>query len=118
MNMRPLQADMHDPDPLANRCDDRRVPERLVQLASAQATDSWNDPQHHMQRLRRLDLRPLPMQRTCTRSLRFASGAPALAAVAKQLLLRRLLPTSARARLGHAGSIATFDFIGKLKPPF
>ncbi|HEY0992774.1 MAG TPA: hypothetical protein VGD80_37225 [Kofleriaceae bacterium] len=59
VHVRALKTDVDDPDPLADRCSDRRVAHRLVQLTAAQAADRGHDAQHDMKPLLGPDLRPL-----------------------------------------------------------
>ncbi len=51
MHMRPLQADVDDPDPLADRDHDRRLAHRPVHLPPPQTANLRHDAQHDMQRI-------------------------------------------------------------------
>jgi hypothetical protein len=55
VNMRPLNADVHDPHPFAQRRNDRRVTHGLVERASTHVPDNRHDAHHDMQRVARLD---------------------------------------------------------------
>jgi hypothetical protein len=99
VDMGSLQADVHDPKPLAQRSDDRRLAHRLVHLASSQAANTGDDSHHDVERVSRLDLRPLLMPRTSPCVLRLAPGSLALPAAAKELLLNVPLARSLRRHL-------------------
>jgi hypothetical protein len=82
---------------------DGRVADRLVQLAPAQAAHLPNDPDHHVQRMVRLERRPrlVALPRAC--ALRLPARAAPLAATPEQLLLHVPLARSPRLRR-HAQS--------------
>jgi len=54
VHMVPLDADVHDPDPLAQRCRDRRLAHRLVQLSSTHVSNGLDHPHDDVQRKLRL----------------------------------------------------------------
>jgi hypothetical protein len=108
MHVGTLQADVHDPKPLAQRRGDRGVAHRLVQLAPPQAADRRRDPHHDVQRVIRLELRPrlVPFPRARTSGL--SPGAAPLAAAPEQLLLDvSPVPRALRLRRPHGSSITT-----------
>src|SRR5262245_52444552 len=82
MHVRPLDAEMDDPEraclgdvQLALQYRERRLAKRLVQIALAQAADVLGDPQHDVNREPRLQDRPLLV---CRASARFAWAADPL----------------------------------------
>jgi len=83
VNMRALQADVHDPDALAQASGDRRVAHGLVQCSSPHVADGCHDAQHDVQCLIRPDLRTRLMRRPGTCALRLAPCSFALTAASK-----------------------------------
>jgi hypothetical protein len=102
----PLDARMHDPDPLAHRGRDRRFAHGLVHRAAPQVADGGHDAHDDVQRVMWLERRPLLVPRSGTSALRLAPGALALAAMTEQLLLDMPLARPLRRRL-HMILIAT-----------
>jgi hypothetical protein len=98
VHVRPLDADVHDPDPLAERCRDRRLAHRLVQRPPPHVPDRGDDPQDDVQRKLRLHQRPLLVPRARAAALRFATRSLALATAPEQLLLYVPLARSPRSR--------------------
>jgi hypothetical protein len=107
VNMRTLDADVNDPDPLAHRRRDGRVTNCAVQLGSTKATDLGQHAQHDVQHVPRLDLRPPLVSGPRTRTRRLASGTSALAAPPEQLLLYVPLARRFRPVRRHIFCIAT-----------
>jgi hypothetical protein len=107
VNMRALQADVDDPEPLAQRRGDRGVAQRLVHRAPPQAPHLRRHPHHDVQRMVRLELRPrfMSLAGTCAPGLPPCT-AP-LAAAPKQLLLSSPPRLATRPRRPHTISITT-----------
>jgi hypothetical protein len=113
-----LQADVHDPDAFAQRRHDRRLAERLVHVAPAQASDGRNNTQHDVERMPQLDLGPLAVWRARSVALRLAACTPAFAAVLEQLLLNVSLAIPSRSGHRDIKSIAMSIAICKLIEQF
>ncbi len=58
VDMVSLQADMDDPDVLAERGGDRGTAHRLIQRTATEAADLRHDAHHDVQRLIGLEVRP------------------------------------------------------------
>jgi len=114
MDMRALQADVHDPDPLTDRGNDRRLAHRPVHQPAPQAADRRHDAQHDVQCMIRLHVGPLLVARSRALSLRRTPGTLALATSTEQLLLHVPLARPPRPRLRHPQQIATLTVNGKL----
>ena len=78
-----LQADMNDPESLAQRGGDGRMAYRLVQLPAPQATDRRHHAQHDVQRVIGLELRPPCVTHASARAFGLPSGAAPLASATK-----------------------------------
>jgi hypothetical protein len=98
VDVRPLQADVHDPEPLAHRRGDRGLAQRLVHPAPPQAPHRGHDPHHHMQRVVPLEGRPCLVPLPRPRSPRLSPGPAPLAATPEQLLLDMSLSRTLRRR--------------------
>jgi len=108
VHVRPLDADVHDPDPFAQRRRDRRLAHGLVQRPPAHVSDGGNYPHDDVQRKLRLDQRPLLVTRSCTAPIRLAASSLALATAPEQLLLHMPPAGSLRPRRRcHGWEIAT-----------
>src|SRR5215475_12036147 len=103
--MRPLNADVHDPEPLTNRSHHRRIAHCLVHGSSSQIPDGIHHPHHHVERMSWLDHRPRVVLRARPLSLRLPTRTLALPAPPKQLLLHMPLALSLRPRRFHLPSI-------------
>ena len=103
VNVRALDADVHDPEALPERGGDRRFAQRLVHRTLAQVADGLDDAHHDVQRMIRPDRRSRAMTRARAAPARLPPGSLAPPAVAEQLLLHVPLPRfpSPRARLRH-----------------
>src|ERR1043166_2221914 len=101
MNVRPLDAQMHDPEPLAHRGHDRRRSHPLVHRPPTKTPDGVDHPHHHMQRVIRLDHRPSVMPFSSSLRLRLPPCPLALPAVPEQLLLHVSLARPLRPRRLH-----------------
>ena len=102
-----LQRDVHDAKPLAQGRRDRRVAHRLVHPAPPQAAYRRRDPQHHVERVVRLEVRPGRMALEGARPLRPATRAAALATAAEQVARDMPLPPTCRRRRPHDQRIRT-----------
>src|SRR5262245_49196639 len=117
VNMVALQADVRDPDPLADRGDDRCCADRLVHVPSTQTAHGRHDAQHDVKRMTQLDVRPRLVRRSRSLALRLAPGSLALAAILEQHLLNVSLAHAARPRHCHTRLLVTMVVIVNLNSP-
>jgi hypothetical protein len=101
MNVRPLDAQMDDPESLAQRCGDRGIAHGLVQFPSPHIADLPHHAHDDMQRMIRLDRLAPGMGRASPRLPGLAPGSVPLPAMPKQLLLHMPLPRPPRPRRLH-----------------
>ena len=99
VHVRALQRDVNDAEPLAKRCGDGGVAQRLIHLASPQASDLRCHSHHHVQCVIRLEVRSGLMAFAGSRTLGLASGTAPLPTTAEQILLDMPLPWKAPLRL-------------------
>lgn len=98
-----LDRDVHDAESLAQCRGDRRIAQRLVQLATSHVADGRIDAQDDVQGLTRLDHRSLLVPRAGTGALRLASGTRALPPWRKSCSWTCRLRPRFDARCGEAG---------------
>ena len=89
VDVRPLDAELHDAEVLAQRRGQRGFPDRLVHAAAAQVADGAHDPQDHVNRVPGMQERPLLVRRAGPLAVRRPAG-PAPLATAR-LPQRKLL---------------------------
>jgi hypothetical protein len=64
MNVGALDAEVHDPKVLAPRGGERGLADRPIDTPAAQVTDRADDPQHDMDGMPRVEIRPLLVRST------------------------------------------------------
>ncbi|HEY6180260.1 MAG TPA: hypothetical protein VIX73_37720 [Kofleriaceae bacterium] len=91
-----LQADMNDPESLAQRCRDRRLAHRLVHRTPPKTADGGHHAHHHVERMIRLELRPRLVALPGATPRRLSTSAASPATAPEQLLLHMPLPSRLR----------------------
>jgi hypothetical protein len=80
VDVRPLDAELHDAKALAPRGGQRGLANRLVHAAATQVADGVDHPQRDMHRVPRVQERPLLVRRAGPLALRWATRPASLAA--------------------------------------
>jgi hypothetical protein len=101
VDVRALEADVHDAEPIAHCREDRGLAHDLVHHAPPQAPHRRHNAHHDVERVVWPDLGPRVVPRACPRTLRLAAGALALAAAPEQRLLDVPLARTLRLRRRH-----------------